>query len=55
MKVAATGFAALHEKCQQGENCTGGGCKRRTGKTARRRESNPHREAEKYARQRERS
>jgi hypothetical protein len=29
--------AWYHEKCHDGVNCTGPGCKRRTGRTARRR------------------
>lgn len=46
----------LHKSCQQSEvGCTGGGCRRKSGKTARKLASDPQRDAKRYARRKARS
>lgn len=47
-------LAHLHKSCQQ-ESCTGGGCRRKSGKTERKRKNDPQREAKKYARRKARA
>lgn len=51
--MSAKTLDKLHEKCNNEGGCTGGGCVRQSGKTARKRENMPNREQGKFARRKE--